>query len=193
MHANVQPRTQIMVLAISLSIMMHGLLLGLFNASPLPKSNSAEETTDPISLLQVSLLPLESTTTSQPLLDENRQLTNSPATKPDTNVEERNLMPVAHVEYFTLAELEQPPQMLQEINTNPSSLNSYKEGGIVKLRLWIDEQGNVVELKLVESLLPAAFIENAMESFRIAKFTAGIKSGHAVRSVVTVVVNYESA
>jgi hypothetical protein len=184
-----------LVLAIGLSMLVHALLLALPGVSSSIVDSSNDGPGLATSPFQISLVSLKTEISSPPSEAEiGREQLHKPAiNEPPPKTDTTNFIPVADVEYFTLAELEQPPQIVQEIDTNPAGLDSYKQGGVVKLRLWIDEQGNVVDLKLVESLLPEAFIENAMESFRVAKFTAGIKSGHAVKSVVTVVVNYESA
>lgn len=94
--------------------------------------------------------------------------------------------------YYTLAELDQAPVILQNINTNPPELLKYPQGGQLTVRLWIDEGGNVVKAELVTSQLPSQFSESALESFLHAKFSAGIKANLPVRSVANVVVRYAS-
>ena len=93
--------------------------------------------------------------------------------------------------YYLLSELEQPPQILKDIDQNPSGLDSYSEGGRVVLQIWIDENGNVVNQELVETMLPPAFVDSAIKSFAQAKFSAGIKDGRPVKSTLKVVVNYD--
>ena len=94
--------------------------------------------------------------------------------------------------YYTLAELDQKPTIVKNIDTNPSELRQYSTGGYVKVRLWIDEQGNVVNAELVDSDLPEQFSKYSLQSFLSAKFTPGIKSDLPVRSVAKVVVQFSA-
>lgn len=93
--------------------------------------------------------------------------------------------------YFKLDELEEHPRILEDIEQNPAELKPYAHGGRVVLQLWIDEHGSVVNQKLVETFLPAVFVDNAMKSFSQAKFIAGVKDGRPVKSTVKVVINYD--
>lgn len=93
--------------------------------------------------------------------------------------------------YFKLDELEEHPRILEDIEQNPAELKPYAHSGRVVLQLWIDEHGSVVNQKLVETFLPAVFVDNAMKSFAQAKFIAGVKDGRPVKSTVKVVINYD--
>lgn len=93
--------------------------------------------------------------------------------------------------YYLLSELEQPPQILKDIDQNPTGLSTYSQGGRVILQIWIDENGNVVNQELVETMLPSAFVDSAIKSFAQAKFIAGVKDGRPVRSTMKVVINYD--
>lgn len=107
------------------------------------------------------------------------------------NLDPVNITPIRQETYFLLSELEEPPRILQNIEQNPTNLTSYTEGGQVILQLWIDEQGNVVNQELVETMLPSVFVDSAMKSFAQAKFIAGVKNGRPVKSTLKVIVNYD--
>jgi hypothetical protein len=94
--------------------------------------------------------------------------------------------------YYTLAELDQKPTIVKNIDTNPPELRQYSQQGRVKIRLWIDEQGNVVNAELVDSDLPEQFSKYSLQSFLGAKFTPGMKSDLPVRSVAKVVVQFSA-
>ena len=101
------------------------------------------------------------------------------------------LTPIRQETYFPLSELEEAPQILHDIDQDPANLKPYSQGGRVIIQLWIDEQGNVVDQELVETMLPSVFVDSAMHSFAQAKFIAGIKDGRPVKSTLKVVINYD--
>lgn len=94
--------------------------------------------------------------------------------------------------YYPLAELDHAPVILENINTNPPELLNHPEGGQLIIRLWLDEEGGVVEAELVKSQLPKEFVESSLKSFRQTKFSPGLKANLPVRSVVNIVVNYSA-
>lgn len=94
--------------------------------------------------------------------------------------------------YYTLAELDQAPSILENVSTNPPELLAYPQVGELTIRLWIDEKGVVVKTEIVKSELPEAFDKSALKRFLDAKFSPGIKANLPVRSVAKVVVRYDS-
>lgn len=92
--------------------------------------------------------------------------------------------------YYTLAELDQVPNILEDVSTNPPELLGYTQVGELTIRLWIDEKGVVVKTEIVKSELPEAFDKSALNRFLNAKFSPGIKANLPVRSVAKVVVRY---
>jgi hypothetical protein len=100
-----------------------------------------------------------------------------------------SLMP-AELHYYKIKELDVKPEMISEINTKPAELASHKQGGEIKIQIWIDERGNVVKSEMLSSNLPQAFIDYTIANFNQSKFTAGIKDGVPVRSVAKVVVQF---
>lgn len=98
--------------------------------------------------------------------------------------------PLPEPKYYALKELDSKPVMIGIIDTRPPELESYHQGGEIKIQIWIDEEGNVVKSQVVDSNLPQAFIDYTIASFSQARFKAGIKEGVPVRSVAKVVVQY---
>lgn len=92
--------------------------------------------------------------------------------------------------YYTIAELDESPAILENINLNPPELVNYPQGGKLTVRLWIDIDGSVAKVELVKSELPEEFVKSALASFRATKYSPGLKANIAVRSVVKIVVQY---
>lgn len=111
-------------------------------------------------------------------INENKLVENKPLGLPD--------------KFYSLKEIDHPPQIIKDIETDPPELTHFPQGGRLACRLWLDEKGNVIEVSIIESQLPKEFAEYALNSFRLAKFTPGIKNASPVKTVFKVVVNYQS-
>ena len=72
--------------------------------------------------------------------------------------------------YYTLAELDQVHNILEDVSTNPPELLGYTQVCELTIRLWIDEKGVVVKTEIVKSELPEAFDKSALNRFLNAKF-----------------------
>lgn len=92
--------------------------------------------------------------------------------------------------YFSLAELDERPFVILDIPNNPPELQNFPQGGKLVLRLWINENGKVINAEPVSSELPQAFIDSARSGFLNARFAPGRIHGDAVASVMDVVINY---
>ena len=99
-------------------------------------------------------------------------------------------VPLSQPKYYSFKELDQAPQIIEDIDQNPAELLSSKQGGSLTLQLKIDEVGNVIEVNVLESNLPAEFTESATHSFMQKKFSPGLKGGMSVNSKLVIVVNY---
>jgi hypothetical protein len=95
--------------------------------------------------------------------------------------------------YFSLAELDERPFVIQDIRPDPPELRNFPQGGRLVLRLWIDEGGKVVNAEPVSSELPPAFIDSARSGFLSARFAPGRIHGEAVDAVMDVVLDYAPA
>lgn len=184
-------------LAIGISVCLHLSLLLLDSAEPLQQTEGLNQHPSG-SFLVVALV--EEKTASADILKIKQSgiaLSDVPATSnenPGTsnvNVEAEVAGAIPQETYFLLSELEEPPRILNDIDQNPANLEAYAQGGRVVLQLWIDEQGNVVDQELVETMLSSVFVDNAMKNFAQAKFIAGIKYGRPVKSKVKVIINYD--
>lgn len=184
------------LLAIGISFSLHLSLLLLNDGEPARAQASSEHSSSSsivVTLAEKNAEPVDIPHTAQPdnatkdvhaTGHENSSTGGAdPTTKAAATITEET--------YFVLNELEEAPRILEDIDQNPANLETYAQGGRVVLQLWIDEQGNVVDQELVESMLPSAFVNSAMESFAQAKFIAGVKYGRPVKSTVKVVINYD--
>lgn len=100
------------------------------------------------------------------------------------------ILPAVDSHFFTLAELDRRPVVVQDIADNPPDLLEYPQGGEVVLRLWIDNTGKVVNAEPLASGLPQAFVDSARASFLKAVFAPGRKLDNAVCSVMDVAIRY---
>lgn len=92
--------------------------------------------------------------------------------------------------YYKTSELDQKPELIGEIDNNPIELRKYPQGGQVTIRLWLSEDGEVVESEIVKTELPEEFNKSALKSFENARFVPGIKESRPVKSVVKIMVQY---
>lgn len=92
--------------------------------------------------------------------------------------------------YYAVKELDHPPAMVGEIDTQPLELSQFEQGGEIKIQLWIDEKGNVVQSEILDSNLPQPFKDYTTTSFKQAKFAPGIKDGVPVKTLAKIVVQF---
>lgn len=100
------------------------------------------------------------------------------------------ILPAVDSRYFTLAELDQIPVVIQDIPENPPDLWMHAKEGKIVLRLWIDKTGKVTNIEPITSELPQDFIDNARRNFLKAIFAPGRKHGSEVNSVMDIVIHY---
>lgn len=92
--------------------------------------------------------------------------------------------------YFSLAELDEHPFIIHDIPGDPPELRDFPQDGKLVLRLWINEDGEVINAEPVSSELPPAFVESARASFLKARFAPGRRGGNAVSAVMDVILHY---
>lgn len=183
------------LLAIGISVCLHLSLLLLVGGGPLRSEASDQESSS--SFLVVALAEEKAEPAAIPqtqpdiAANDAHATSNENSSTDDVNAAAEATVAIPQETYFVLSELEEPPRILKDIDQNPENLETYAQGGRVVLQLWIDEQGNVVDQELVETMLPSVFVDSAMRSFAQAKFVAGIKYGRPVKSTVKVVINYD--
>ena len=92
--------------------------------------------------------------------------------------------------YYGFNELDQIPTVIENIEGDPAELVDYPQGGTLKIQLWVDEFGSVLNAEVVESDLPVEFSKVAAQAFLKVKFSPGLKNNVPVRSVTKIVVHY---
>ena len=91
--------------------------------------------------------------------------------------------------YLGSAGLDPPPRPLSEIDpVVPAAAGS--RGGIVVLRLFINELGGVDKAEVLNAAPPGLFDASALDAFTNAKFSPGYFAGVAVKSQVTFEVKF---
>ncbi|MGZ5215123.1 MAG: energy transducer TonB [Caldimonas sp.] len=87
--------------------------------------------------------------------------------------------------------LDPPPRPLGDIDPAvPAAAGS--RGGVVVLRLSINERGGVDKAEVLDSSPPGLFDASAVEAFSAARFSPGYLAGVAVKSQVTFEVRYRA-
>lgn len=99
-------------------------------------------------------------------------------------------LPLDEPRYYTFQELDSKPLVLKDIDTNPNELSKHLEGGNLTLQLWVDETGNVIRVKVLQTDLPVEFSNDATLNFLKLKFSPGLKNSQHVRSTVKITVKY---
>lgn len=93
--------------------------------------------------------------------------------------------------YYALAELDEVPETQNAIDIDSLNLLQYAQGGKVELRLWVDEDGQVVDVEVINSEMPPGFVESATKLFKQARFFPGMMNSAPVKFVTRVVVRYD--
>lgn len=93
--------------------------------------------------------------------------------------------------YYSLAELDEIPETQNAIDVDSLNLLQYAQGGKVELRLWVDEDGQVADVEVINSEMPPGFVESATKLFKQAQFFPGMVNSAPVKFVTKVVIRYE--
>lgn len=120
------------------------------------------------------------------------------AVEPDTKSEYQDdstsgskLNSILNEKYYSLGELDQLPETQKDIDIESLNLLKFAQGGKLELRLWVSEQGQVVNVEVIKSEMPPAFVESAIKLFLQAQFTLGIVNNNPVKFVSKAVIRYE--
>ncbi len=163
-------------------------------------SNSRESGQKSLRTLSATLTSMAKTSASAPhrsAQDRNPQETARSANiAPDTPQEPRprrdgvDLLPVPAPLYYTTDQLTKHPQPLSEAALDTPEVTPIIASGKLILKLWISNQGEVVEVEVEKSELPEAFSRAAIRAFRQLRFAAGERHGLPVGSVMRIEVSY---
>ena len=92
--------------------------------------------------------------------------------------------------YYTAKALSRMPEAISRFDVLPPAGGDQGITGKLSLRLWIDESGRLERLKVIESELPKAYEDAAVEAFMRLHFTPGEIKGVPVRVSLDVVIEY---
>lgn len=90
--------------------------------------------------------------------------------------------------YYRTRELDVVPGIMTR--TNPEFPDMARVSGKVLIRLFIDERGSVEHVAILRAEPPNVFDASARRAFLAARFTPGMKGGVAVKSQLTLQVDY---
>lgn len=90
--------------------------------------------------------------------------------------------------YYRTRELDVVPGIMTR--TNPEYPDMARVSGKVLIRLFIDERGSVEHVAILRAEPPNVFDASARRAFLAARFTPGMKAGVAVKSQLTLQVDY---
>lgn len=95
--------------------------------------------------------------------------------------------------YFTASEVDHVATPLGDIGLAfPPSRGGIDYYGTLRLELYIDEQGRVDRVDVLESTVPASFRDEAVQRFAATRFEPATRKGRAVKSVKKVEVRFDS-
>lgn len=149
---------------------------------------SPAETTEMLS--EKPIAPEPEPATSEPTVIEPITTTAASKTEQDAKVGSESTS-ILTAKYFALALLDEIPEPQNTIDVDSLNLLQYAQGGKVELRLWVDEQGQVVDVEVINSEMPLDFVESATKLFKQAQFFPGMMNSVPVKFVTKVVVRYE--
>lgn len=105
-----------------------------------------------------------------------------------------SLRPVADDKFYEAKELDVMPNPRTDVKLEyPKTTEAKGKGGKVNLELYIDENGDVLSLRVIQTTMPGLFDQSAVDAFKHQKFTPGIKGGIPVKSRVVIVVGFRDS
>lgn len=95
--------------------------------------------------------------------------------------------------YFHLSELTEQPEVLVDIDSDLGAIAQITQSQLAILNLLIDEEGEIDEVVMEDSLMSAAVQQLLKDAFLKTKFTPGKVAGLAVKSQLRIEVVLEGA
>lgn len=93
--------------------------------------------------------------------------------------------------FYKAKELDILPKPIGEVQLEyPPAINDQILSGTVRIEIFIDDDGDVVSIGVVDTTLPKVFEEAAIEAFRDMKFEPGIFEGKAVKTHIKMTVGF---
>ncbi len=109
----------------------------------------------------------------------------------DDSISGSKLKSILNEKYYSLGDLDQLPETQTDIDIESLNLLKFAQGGKLELRLWVNEQGQVVNVEVIKSEMPSAFVESAIKLFLQAQFSVGRVNNNPVKFLSKVVIRYE--
>jgi protein TonB len=102
-------------------------------------------------------------------------------------------IPVAvDLTYYSAREVDVHPRALHPIAPDyPEEAERQRLSGSLRLRLKLEESGQVSEIEVVEANPPGFFNQSALAAFHNARFSPAQKNGRPVRALVIIEVKYD--
>ncbi len=118
----------------------------------------------------------------------------SPAVSVDKTPDRTDLpsIPVlVDTHWYELKKADRPPERLTPLDTHyPPGPRRKNIEGRVKVKLWIDEFGELTDAEVVESQPPGVFDEAALAAVRGSRYKAAEKDGRPIRVISYSVISY---
>lgn len=92
--------------------------------------------------------------------------------------------------YYTAKALSRMPEAVGRFDVQAPAGGDQGVTGKISLRLWIDESGRLERLKVLDSELPQAYEDAAVDAFKRLQFTPGEINDVPVRASLDVVIEY---
>ena len=95
--------------------------------------------------------------------------------------------------YYAVRELDVRPGITRHVEpAYPEAAARRNLSGKVVIRLYIDSKGRVERVQTLRARPPGYFEQSVEHAFREARFTPGMKDGHAVKTKMTIEVSFDS-
>jgi TonB family protein len=96
--------------------------------------------------------------------------------------------------YYEAKELDLLPNPIKKIEPRFPA-EALKEGatGVVHLEMFIDENGRLELIRVLDTIKQDRFKNAAIEAFKDQKFNPGIKNGIPVKSHIKLIINFENS
>ena len=93
--------------------------------------------------------------------------------------------------YYEVLELDAIPRPLEKIEPQyPPDALSDGVTGVVHLEMFVDENGEVLSLRVADATVPGVFDQAAIDAFNHRRFEPGLRNGAPVKSHLKLIVNF---
>jgi TonB family protein len=92
--------------------------------------------------------------------------------------------------YYPASTLTRLPEAISEFDIRAPAGGDSGLGGKMTIRIWISAKGQIEQLRVIKSELPADYAEAALAAFGKLRFDAGEINGTRVSSWADIVIEY---